>query len=553
MYGCIDTKKCDSKSLELDENMLDNRADDSTTINTDVVLFRFCPQHLPSSISHTLISKPAVIHQDSEYDLIVDLLNDLRPCAIRVQRTVMPDGFTLLSQQPTLSPRPAPLPDITPKTKVPSFATRRAACTHLTMDRLYGDYACNVCSRYPSLGWVYCCTQDEVPETPITPNSISEPSSPSQHVNDSGDEANIVNDPSMSPPAANEDCRSAEESILMPTAQLSPWVDKAIQDGHYTPEQIVKLRAQKQHVVDTAKAAVHQFEQSQTNNTNHSPQTPTTLQPIDMSSQLPFPVINEALKPAVTNLPSAKVASARQTNSRMFPFCKFCACHVCRPNHRERTWQHFDDIFESDYDIPFIHYEDRNRPLASRSIMSTIGLRPPRVPQHPQLRSADSTALYSRNEAGQIFFNNNANDTDSYRDSADITRPSSTDIADTTTEAESKGFRESMKRAFKGMILARQASSPGSRSSSSTNRKRKARDGTDTTEEDAVEFDMGLWKELNDELLKEASGVPLPGKDSIERLSKDVAGMGMGVGAVGGVAVTEEAADLGTADVIMSV
>ena len=518
--------------------MLDDHEDDSTTINTDVVLFRVCPQHPPSSTSHTLTSRPAVIHQDTEYDFIVDFLNGLRPCAIRVQGTVMPDVLALPSQL-TLSP----------KTKVPSFATRRAACTHLTMDRLYGDYTCNVCFRYPSLGWVYCCTQDEVPETPVTPDSISEPSSPShEHVKDSGDEANVINDPSTLPPAVNEDCRSAEESIVMPTAQLSPWVDKAIQGGHYTPEQIVKLRAQKQHVVDTAKAAVHQFEQSQTNNTNCSPQTPTTLQSMDMSSQLPFPVINEAQKPAVTNFSSAKVASARQTNSRMFPFCKFCACHLCRPNHRDRTWQHFDDIFESDYDIPFIHYEDRNRPLASRSIMSTIGLRPPRVPQRPQLRSTDSTALYSRNEAGQIFFNNN-NNNDSYRESADITRSSPTDIADTTTEPESKGFRESMKRAFKGMLTDRQARSR----SSSTNRKPKARDGTDSSEEDAVEFDMGLWKELNDELLREASGVPLPGKDSIERLNRDVAGMGMGIGGVGGVAVTEEAADLGTADVIMSV
>ena len=518
--------------------MLDNREDDSTTVNTDVVSFRVCPQHPPSSTSHILTSRRAVIRQDTEYDFIVDFLNGLRPCAIRVQGTVMPDVFTLPSQL-TLSP----------KTKVPSFATRRAACTHLTMDRLYGDFTCNVCSRYPSLGWVYCCTQDEVPETPITPDSILEPSGPPQHINDSGDEAIIVNDPSISPPAVHEDCTSAEESIVMPTAQLSPWVDKAIQDGHYTPEQIVKLRAQKQHVVDTARAAVHQFEQSQTKNTKCSPQTPPTLQPIDMSPQLPFPVINEAQKPAFISSPSAKVASARQANSRMFPFCRFCACHLCRPNHRERTWQHFDDIFESDYDIPFIHYEDRNRPLASRSIMSTIGLRPPRVPQRPHLRPTDSTALYSRNEAGQIFFNNN-NNNESYRKSADITRSSSTDIADTTTEAESKGFRESMKRAFKGMLTARQTSSR----SSSHNRKRKARDGTDTSEEDAVEFDMGLWKELNDELLKEASGVPLPGKDSIERLSKDVAGVSIGIGgAVGGVAVTEEAADLGTADVIMSV
>ena len=101
-----------------------------------------------------------------------------------------------------------------------------------------------------------------------------------------------------------------------------------------------------------------------------------------------------------------------------------------------------------------------------------------------------------------------------------------------------------MKRALKNMLVAR-------RSSSRSTRKRKARDGTDTTEEDAVEFDMGLWKELNDELLKEASAVPLPERKSVERLSKEIAGMRMG--GFEGVAVTEEAADLGTANVIMSV
>lgn len=521
--------------------MLDDRADDSDTINTDVVSFRVSPQHPRFSLSEgsrPLKSNPAIVHaiqgsttfQDTEYDFILDFLNSLKPTAIRLQGTVMPNSFT---------PTP-PLQDTTPKARVPSVATRRAACTHLTMERLYGDYTCNICLRYPNLGWVYCCTQDEVPESQVTPDSISEVSSPPhKQINDSGNEANGVNDLSMPPAAVTEHLSLEGEDIRMPTAQLSPWVEKAVRDGHYTPEQVVKLRAQKQHVVNTARAAIHQFEQSQTTDTNSSPRTSTTLQPVDTSSHLPFPVINDVQQPSNTDLPIAKITLARQAKARMFPFCKFCACHLCRPTHRDRTWQRFEDLFETEHDIPFIHYEDRNRPLASRSVMSTIGLHPPRILQRPLLGSNDSIALYSRNEAGQILFKNNDR---SYRKSADPTS-SSTDITDTNVEAESKGFRESMKRAFKGMLTTRQQ--PSSRS---TTRKKKAGDGTDTSDEDAVEFDMGLWKELNDELLKEASGIPLPGKDSMERLGKDVRGMGLG-----GVAVTEEAADLGTADVIMSV
>ena len=328
----------------------------------------------------------------------------------------------------------------------------------------------------------------------------------------------------------------------MPTAQLSPWIEKAISDCHYTPEQVAKLRAQKQHVVDTARAAIDHFEQSQTNDTNSPTQTPTTLQSVDANPHLPFPVINEVQEPSATDSPSIKVALALQPKTRMFPFCKFCACQLCRPTHRDRAWQCFDEVFEKEHDIPLIHYEDFNRPLASASILSKIGLHPPRLPKRPLLRSLDSRALYSRSEAGQVLFNNNKG---SYRKSADPTS-SSTDIADMNAELESKGFRESMKRALKNMLMTRRPSSPI--------RKRKARGGTDTTDEDAVEFDMGLWKELNDELLKEASSIPLPEKDSTEGLSKEITEMSIGkMRDVGGVAVTEEAIDLGTVDVIMSV
>lgn len=534
--------------MKFDEKMLDNRLDDNATINTDVLSLRVSPQHPHFSTSNPFKTNLDGIYdkhhestspQDTEYDFTVDFLNGIKPFAIRLQGNIMPTSSTLPTPPPLPSPRTAPLSEATQRTRVPSFATRRAACTHLTVERLYGHVTCNVCSRFPVFGWVYCCTQDEVPESQLTPDSTSEVSSPPhQHVNGSEDEPNGVNHLSMPSPAVNEDFGFGGEDILVPTVQLSPWIEKAIEDGHYTPEQVVKLRAQKQHVADTARAAIHQFEQSQTNDTNISPQTPTTLQSVDANPHLPFPIINEIQPPSGTRLPTAREALAWQAKPRLFPFCKFCACQLCRPTHRDRAWQRFDDIFESEHEIPFVHYEDRNRPLASRSIMSTIGLRPPPVPQRPPLRSTDSRALYSRNEAGQFFFNNNNG---SYRKSADSTG-SSVDIADMNFEAESKGFRVSMRRALKNMLMARRASSR-------SERKRRAREGTDTTEEDAVEFDMGLWKELNDELLKEASGVPLPEKDSIEGLSKEVAGMG----GVGGVAVTEEAADLGTADVIMSI
>ncbi len=532
---------------------MDNRADNNAdvNVNTDVVAFRVSHQHPHVSTSHTskfdpavtLATSESVLPQDEEYGFIVDFLNGFKPFAIRLREANMPHNFTFPSAPPTPPPsRSALSSDTAPKAKVPSFATRRAACTHLTMERLYGDVECNICSRSSNFGWVYCCTQDYVSESPLTSDSISEISTPPhQHVNGSGDVADVINDVSMPSSVVDEEARLGGEDTLMPTPELSPWIEKAIKDGHYTAEQIVKLRAQKQHVVDTAHAAIHQFEQSQTKSTNSPPQTPTTLQSVDANPHLPISVINEVREPSATSLSTAKVTLPQQAKTRMFPLCKFCACQLCRPGHRERAWQHFGDIFETEHEIPFIHYEDINRPLASRSIMSTIGLHPPPLPQRPLLRSSGSRCLHSHNEAGRVSFNNKGG---SYRKSADPTS-SATDIADVSVEADSKGFRDSMKRAFKNMLITRQTSSR------SKNSRRGARKGTDTTEADAVEFDMGLWRELNDELLKEASGVPLPEKNSLEGLSKEVASMSLK--GVGGVAVTEEAASLGTPDVIMSV
>ena len=522
--------------------MLDKRKDDLATINTDVVSFQVSPQHPHFSSSPTLTSgharQESTLPEDTEYDFILEFLSGLKPFAIKLQETIMPN--------PEIHPPPPPPPvtqsetlilDTTARNRVPSFAARRAACTHLTMERLYGDFPCNVCSRSSVFGWVYCCTQDDAPESLVEPKHITEVSNSShQHANGIGEETDSVDGLSMLPPAVDEDPGLGREDAPLPTTQLSPWIEKAIKDGHYTSEQVAKLRAQKQQVVDTARAAINHFEQSQINRTNYPPQTSTTLQSVDANPHLPFPIINEVQEPWAAGLPKAKVAPAQQSKTRMFPFCKFCACQLCRPTHRDRAWQRFDDIFRNDPEIPFIHYEDDNRPLASASVMSRIGMRPPQLPKRPLLRSIDSKAIYTRNEDGRVV---SKNDTGSRPDSADRPTPS-TDIADIKVEAESKGFRESMKRAFKSMLMARRPSSARAVP------KRRAREGTDTTDEDAVEFDMGLWKELNDELLREASGIPLPEKDSVEGLSRRAAELD-----VGGLAVTEEAADLGTADVIM--
>ena len=87
------------------------------------------------------------------------------------------------------------------------------------------------------------------------------------------------------------------------------------------------------------------------------------------------------------------------------------------------------------------------------------------------------------------------------------------------------------------------------RPSKSSQTSRRLKCESEIEEEDGADFDMGMWNELNDELLEEASDVQLPGHDGMDGLDHE---MGE-VEVLDGVSVTEEGVDLGAADIIMSV
>ena len=395
------------------------------------------------------------------------------------------------------------------------------------MDRLYGIFRCNICNRPSELGWVYVCTQDDKKPEGAGKNPLCSPSaSETQTINLGGMEKDIKyggHQPEHTEPALDE------PSFVMPTAELSPWIEKAIAEGHYTPAMIDILRAQKQHVVDVAKAAVADFDDSQ-GISSTSTQTSTSSESEDSNMELPAPLIKDGQNPPTSSLPSANNGPFAEPKLTMFPHCKFLACQVCRPTFKDRVWQHFENIFTTpSHDIiPVL--DSTYRPLASLSIMRTIGLRPsPRG--RPRLRHSGSKGLYSFDAEGRGVFSRRHFRTPSL---------DSTDIAEGNMDIEDdKGFKRNIKRTLKGMLASRNRPRSG--------RKRKPTKESSTSEEDAVEGDMGLWQQTNDALLDEAARVPLP----------MVEGDGLADGEkerdVGGVAVMEEAAEMGEADIIMSV
>lgn len=421
--------------------------------------------------------------------------------------------YTTMARNAITSASPQSSP--TSPTKVPPGQQRRMACTHLTMKRQYGGYRCMICRRIPDIGWIYICTQDEADST------------------NEGEELGVWIDGTAEP--ASHWLEKAESEALQaeprPVTQLSAWIEKAIADGHYTPEQVVILLEQKQNVNDKIAAAFQHFHDIEA-------QALAQSQPsVDSNAHLPFPVINQVSSSQNNDvLPSNPPPTAR-----LFPYCEHRACHNCRSTFRDRTWQKFDDIFE-DHTAPFIDFETDNRPLASPSIVASLGVHEPKSKrQRPLLHTFDSMGL-NRARSGKRALETATSNEQNFGDLAD------------QGEAENKSLRHTIKRAFREMLMSRRESIASNRSSVNTtgpsrDTNRRTRLHKEAPTEESSESDLGIWKQANDELLWEAPHVKLPGHGGHAGLVAQTEE----VEVEDGVAVTEEGVDTGTADVIMSV
>ncbi|KAL8647450.1 MAG: hypothetical protein Q9226_006423 [Calogaya cf. arnoldii] len=417
--------------------------------------------------------------------------------AIRMSTLTLRDVI-LAQSSSTASPIPSNDGSSTPSPVIPSVQSRRAACTHLTMERLYGDYECMVCHNPSRWGWLYSCTQDEQEELAVKPARNSIPSKPAW------------------------------------TADLSPWIQDAIAKGHYTSEQIDKMVAQRQKVIDTVAASEAHYKKTQaaSNRTSVRKSTSTTTS-VDASRHIPIPTIQEVVS-ASSDPIRRSIDQSSLTKVRIFPYCRYRACQICRPSYRDRTWQVFEDAFATKSLPPDLDDIDVDRPVSRLNLVRNIGTRKAKA-SRPPLRTLDSMALYTVNSEGRMVLNNaNAAPIDSI----------AADVTDERSEPDTKGFRDSVKRALKGMLMSSRKRDSGSSKYS----KRPARK-MDGPENDDAEFDLGLWKQLSEELQHEAAAIPLPGhdgKDGIESQDDEVE-------VEDGVAVTEEAVETGTADIIMSV
>ena len=402
--------------------------------------------------------------------------------------------------------------------KLPFPQARRMACTHLTMQRLYGDLQCPICRRDPDLGYTYLCSQDE---TDVSSSDAKEM------------RMELFENVEMHSGTQEESGPDQISRVSAPHTKLSPWIEEAIVKGEYTPEQVTILRAQKQKVNDTIATALENFRLSQIS-ASDKPSTVSAF--IEDTSYLPFPVMAGA---------NDRVGSvvAKRPEARLFPYCAVRACQTCRPTFRDRAWQKLEEVFGTT-EAPIINFENDNRRLSNPSIVATLGLqKSAQNPPRPHLQTFGSFSFYQNPRRAKRALS----------DTTVRQRPSTTgsrDIADQMVEGESVGFRDSVKRALRGILFNRRdstSSRQSSRSSRLISRKMRVREEDST--DDRVDFDTALWRRFNDELLREASTTKLPGHDGMDGLESQ----SQEVEVENGVAVTEEAVDTGTPDVIMSV
>ncbi len=309
-------------------------------------------------------------------------------------------------------------------------------------------------------------------------------------------------------------------------------MERAISNGHYTLEQINLLQAQRQNVVGVANAAIEQYERETNAKANQ------------------FLKDASALEGAAAKATAAKaIDSPPLLRMKMFPYCKFRACQACRPTFRERAWERFEDAFDRDgstFNKAGLQGPRDTKLLASCEIMRTIGLKaviPPPLPTHRLRRLKPGSVSDSDMRLQGIIGRRDSSSVNGDTRNSPATDgaiPRAQDVADAGLEldSESSRFRDSIMRAFRGVVER-------SHSSHSTKKRKMA-------SEPKTSADMASWNNSDDALLEEAASVPLPEPEAVDKLVTyfgDTGEVQLGEG----VALTEESADLGTADIITSV
>ena len=271
-----------------------------------------------------------------------------------------------------------------------TLVERRAACTHLSLSRLYdptGTEKCQYCRQPSSFGWLYCCTQDHDKFIPDPSLSVADHNA-ALHV------------PLSAQPAARD---------------LSLSVRNGIKNGHYDKDQIQLLLAQKQHLkehlesLEAERESIDAIEElnawsdlgngddhGDLGNQDESSHSSSTSSGYESAVDESDPPLTMALKRKEKEQDISAIVSGqdvvspeppkppfnsifttlKQPTKPLTPPCLFRCCPRCRPTYRERGFQSLNAIINEPVKHP-PQWELDNRPISDANIVRNFHPGPP--------------------------------------------------------------------------------------------------------------------------------------------------------------------------------
>lgn len=356
---------------------------------------------------------------------------------------------------------------------------------------------------------------------------------------------------------------------------LSSSVIEAAEKGFYTLEQLEILKLQKLHLKQVISLTVQGF-------SNNKCSTPITK-----SSENNPPVTNiDGASVRVTNndsvgsctieTPKHLAKELRLKHKTQFaPPCTFKACHTCRPYYKDRIHISFGAVFAGET-APLTAQDAAVLPIGNVNVLRNIGLRQP--PRRHLLTDGPADVLSG--SASQFTIQTTQSERDDLsriRQSArNFYKLGSRSLAELRNEFQMAGLQKSLKNAFHNVFrTGRESSSEGSNITlplPGTGKHRKL-------DQNAGEFDLGLLKRIrsvrrralevarNDSMpivevvegneedyVAETNGDSLDSsEDSSDYSAYSGSSEGSEVEVDGGVALTEEAVEMHTPDIITQV
>lgn len=228
------------------------------------------------------------------------------------------------------------------------------------MNRVYGDVYCSMCCRKPEVGWVYACQQDRLPGQydPVPDVDVSPVTVP--------DESDYF----------DAGARVAEY------LQMSPSVIKGIRASDYDIDQVDKLIKQREKVIRTINEQEARLKENSAPETVIS-STHSIITSVGSTNQagnsrnsaiLPMsPAGTPANTPHASNA-TTPVKPENQPSSRVRYNCTFQVCHACRPFFQDRMYSSFESILGGEVPRATIT-EWSSLPVANSHIISNIGQR----------------------------------------------------------------------------------------------------------------------------------------------------------------------------------